>query len=309
MEVDQNMPSASPPARKPSHSSAIRPRGILKNAKPSSSSSSDAAAPSHTTTTTGHAGLAWDEANLSLNDLQKDSTMKITEPKTPYVRYNAETDEVMDLDQIPGISLGTTSFGTDSSNLSQFLDSRNPSSSSSSRPDLNSNPPPASPGSSSSRRASTARRSSEGSEKMVRLERSASDLAASHSHAHAHSEVGGPEAQGSSSSITKGVGGTGEDVVVPAAVDSDDSDEDDADEETIEHRRQFAQKRGRHYSNEGMAMKQAAALLAQEDEEDDDDEEEGQGSNAQTNGNNNREGMSAIPPVAPVPNGMQTDSL
>jgi hypothetical protein len=24
--------------------------------------------------------------------------MKIDEPKTPYVRYNAETDEVMDLD-------------------------------------------------------------------------------------------------------------------------------------------------------------------------------------------------------------------
>ncbi|GAA5884245.1 hypothetical protein JCM3774_003590, partial [Rhodotorula dairenensis] len=92
MEVDQR---TSPPARKPSHSSGVRPRGILKNAHhtPSSSSSPASAHPQP------HAGqLAWDEANLSLNDLQKDSTMKITEPKTPYVRYNPETDEVMDLD-------------------------------------------------------------------------------------------------------------------------------------------------------------------------------------------------------------------
>ncbi|KAF8263964.1 hypothetical protein EI94DRAFT_1595037, partial [Lactarius quietus] len=38
--------------------------------------------------------LQWDEANLALTELQKDSQMKITEPKTPYVRYNAELDEV-----------------------------------------------------------------------------------------------------------------------------------------------------------------------------------------------------------------------
>jgi protein phosphatase inhibitor 2 len=29
-----------------------------------------------------------------LTEIQKDSLMKITEPKTPYVRYNAETDQV-----------------------------------------------------------------------------------------------------------------------------------------------------------------------------------------------------------------------
>lgn len=38
--------------------------------------------------------LTWDEDNLALTEIQKDSLMKITEPKTPYVRYNAETDEV-----------------------------------------------------------------------------------------------------------------------------------------------------------------------------------------------------------------------
>lgn len=38
--------------------------------------------------------LQWDEENLALTEAQKDSHMKITEPKTPYVRYNAETDTI-----------------------------------------------------------------------------------------------------------------------------------------------------------------------------------------------------------------------
>ena len=38
--------------------------------------------------------MQWDEENLALTEAQKDSHMKITEPKTPYVRYNAETDTV-----------------------------------------------------------------------------------------------------------------------------------------------------------------------------------------------------------------------
>ena len=38
--------------------------------------------------------MQWDEENLALTEAQKDSHMKITEPKTPYVRYNAELDLV-----------------------------------------------------------------------------------------------------------------------------------------------------------------------------------------------------------------------
>ena len=41
--------------------------------------------------------LQWDEENLAITEAQKDSQMKITEPKTPYVRYNALTDEVENL--------------------------------------------------------------------------------------------------------------------------------------------------------------------------------------------------------------------
>jgi len=41
-----------------------------------------------------NSSLQWDEANIALTEIQKDSLMKITEPKTPFVRYNAETDEI-----------------------------------------------------------------------------------------------------------------------------------------------------------------------------------------------------------------------
>ena len=38
--------------------------------------------------------LKWDEANLYLTEQQRDSTMKITEPKTPYAqRYDPSEDD------------------------------------------------------------------------------------------------------------------------------------------------------------------------------------------------------------------------
>ncbi|GAA5854985.1 hypothetical protein JCM8547_002336 [Rhodosporidiobolus lusitaniae] len=151
MQVDST-PAPEQLTRRPSHASARPPKGILKH----SSSSSGPTAPSldslalQTPPATGTAqggggGIAWDEANLSLNEVNKDSTMKITEPKTPYVRYNAETDEVMDLDKIPGFSLGSTSFAAS---------------------------PPGSAASPTSTGGFGSRRGSEASEKMVRVERS-----------------------------------------------------------------------------------------------------------------------------------------
>lgn len=41
-----------------------------------------------------YSSLQWDEENLALTEIQKDSLMKITEPKTPFVRYNVETDTI-----------------------------------------------------------------------------------------------------------------------------------------------------------------------------------------------------------------------
>ncbi|KAF8928086.1 hypothetical protein EDD21DRAFT_361202 [Dissophora ornata] len=44
--------------------------------------------------------LKWDEENLIITEAQKDSTMKIDEPKTPYVHYNYELDRVMEPDEV-----------------------------------------------------------------------------------------------------------------------------------------------------------------------------------------------------------------
>ncbi|KAF8914265.1 hypothetical protein CPB84DRAFT_75969 [Gymnopilus junonius] len=77
MSVVQDHPSL---PHLPRSASLPKPKGILKNA------------PQHPSTN-GHT-LQWDEENLALTEIGKDSLMKITEPKTPYVRYNAETDTI-----------------------------------------------------------------------------------------------------------------------------------------------------------------------------------------------------------------------
>ncbi|KAI1494084.1 hypothetical protein F5X96DRAFT_55727 [Biscogniauxia mediterranea] len=58
--------------------------------------------------------LTWDEANLYLTEQERTSTMKITEPKTPYAKHyepsEEDDDEFFDGDnsreEIPGLSLG-----------------------------------------------------------------------------------------------------------------------------------------------------------------------------------------------------------
>ncbi|KAG2128990.1 hypothetical protein DEU56DRAFT_818266 [Suillus clintonianus] len=79
------------PSRLPRSASNPKPKGILKNAAPQQPGSQ-----THS--------LQWDEENLALTEIQKDSLMKITEPKTPYVRYNAETDQFEG--DIPSLDLG-----------------------------------------------------------------------------------------------------------------------------------------------------------------------------------------------------------
>ncbi|KAG0257427.1 hypothetical protein BG011_003946 [Mortierella polycephala] len=44
--------------------------------------------------------LKWDEQNLIITEAQKDSTMKIDEPKTPFVYYDHKLDKVMDPEEV-----------------------------------------------------------------------------------------------------------------------------------------------------------------------------------------------------------------
>ncbi|KAL0580741.1 hypothetical protein V5O48_001299 [Marasmius crinis-equi] len=100
--------SSSPPHRPPPlprSASNPKPKGILKNTPAAPSA---AAQGQQSVLFTDrlyslsderrfcliYSSLQWDEENLALTEIQKDSLMKITEPKTPYVRYNPETDEV-----------------------------------------------------------------------------------------------------------------------------------------------------------------------------------------------------------------------
>ncbi|KAI9495994.1 hypothetical protein BDB00DRAFT_180242 [Zychaea mexicana] len=73
-----------------SEQSAKPIKGILKRKSTSAGDGTEAAR-----------GLKWDEANLEMNEEQKDSTMKIDEPKTPYIRYDPETDQVLNMGDVP----------------------------------------------------------------------------------------------------------------------------------------------------------------------------------------------------------------
>ncbi|KAI0115591.1 hypothetical protein GGR51DRAFT_556028 [Nemania sp. FL0031] len=85
-----------------SSSSASRPAGTRRRSSRASFQSDDEMASSQR--------LQWDEANLYLTEQERTSTMKITEPKTPYARHydpsEDEDDEMADGDPIPGLSLG-----------------------------------------------------------------------------------------------------------------------------------------------------------------------------------------------------------
>ncbi|KAI1123798.1 hypothetical protein F5Y10DRAFT_45553 [Nemania abortiva] len=86
-----------------SSSTASRPAGTRRRSSRNSFQSDDEMA--------GSQRLQWDEANLYLTEQERTSTMKITEPKTPYARHydpsEDEDDEMMaDGDPIPGLSLG-----------------------------------------------------------------------------------------------------------------------------------------------------------------------------------------------------------
>ncbi|KAJ3824108.1 hypothetical protein F5880DRAFT_430790 [Lentinula raphanica] len=85
-EIIQDPPHLPP---LPRSASQPKPKGILKNAAPPPGA--------------GQQNLRWDEANIQSTEFPEGTFTKITEPKTPYVRYNAETDEVEG--EIPNLDL------------------------------------------------------------------------------------------------------------------------------------------------------------------------------------------------------------
>ncbi|KAK5816835.1 hypothetical protein F5H01DRAFT_341843 [Linnemannia elongata] len=72
-------------ATEASHSPAVK--GILKKA---TAAQAEENAPR----------LKWDEESLIITEAQKDSTMKIDEPKTPFIHYDHELDRVLDADEV-----------------------------------------------------------------------------------------------------------------------------------------------------------------------------------------------------------------
>ncbi|KAI8623930.1 hypothetical protein F5Y19DRAFT_481187 [Xylariaceae sp. FL1651] len=91
-----------------SSSTASRPAGSRRQSSRQPSQGAD-------DEMTGGQRLQWDEANLYLTEQERTSTMKITEPKTPYARHyepsEDEDDDMADGDpsqreEIPGLSLG-----------------------------------------------------------------------------------------------------------------------------------------------------------------------------------------------------------
>ncbi|OCH95905.1 hypothetical protein OBBRIDRAFT_787751 [Obba rivulosa] len=199
-----------------SRTSSGKPKGILKNAPPTTSN------PQHS--------LQWDEENLALTEAQKDSHMKITEPKTPYVRYNAETDVVEG--DIPSLDLNGRTSSPESVVRAQS--------------------PVSSTGATGGGSAPSSRRTSFSSTGRT------------------STPSGRPGSGSSSRSTSFNLSNEArEDILLDVRQPGDEiEEEEDMDEETAAKHAAFVRARGRHYSNEAEAMKMAKRLMDEEDEDD-----------------------------------------
>ncbi|WVF68693.1 hypothetical protein IAT40_003465 [Kwoniella sp. CBS 6097] len=210
--------------------------------------------------------LQWDEANIALTEIQKDSLMKIDEPKTPFVRYDAENDRI--LDEIPSFDLGTDPAPRSPSTPLTPSQSSAPDSPNNRQTEHNTlinsqQPPPRRPSSTSSSRSA--------SFSLPTKDR--------------------PVRPGSSSSSSPkptvpaplGVGATAANTAANSGEVFSDS-EDEMDEEQKAKHKEFEKKRNSHYSKEAaFAMRKAKELLQKEDAEEE-DREAGAG-HADANGN------------------------
>ncbi|WVQ75222.1 hypothetical protein IAR50_004834 [Cryptococcus sp. DSM 104548] len=202
--------------------------------------------------------LQWDEANIALTEIQKDSLMKIDEPKTPYVRYDAVNDQVLPNDgEIPSFDLeadkSPRSPTTPLSPRKSF--STSPENQTRHNTALNAQHPGA------PRRSSSAGSSSSS--------RSASFSLPTKDH---------PVRPGSSpKSPMSGMelGATAANTATNSGEVFDDS-EDEMDEETKARHKEFNKKRNNHYSNEAaIALKKAKELMQKEEAEEEAAEEGG----------------------------------
>jgi len=201
--------------RPPSRSaSGTKPKGILKNAPGSGN-------PQH---------LQWDEDNLALTELQKDSQMKITEPKTPYVRYNPLTDEVEG--DIPSLDLG-----------GHFSNPNSP---------IQPQSPVSTTGADAS--APSSRRTSFSS---TGRSSSVPGRSSSRSSSRSTSFNLPSEAKGDIRAYRP---------AEPRNEEEVEEEEEELDEESAAKHAAFVRARGRHYSNEAEAMKMARALIEEEDD-------------------------------------------
>ena len=67
------------------------PKGILKSSKFQSSKQSS---------TEASKSIVWDDPTIQKHDLERGTRQKIDEPKTPYIHYEHETDEILS-DSLP----------------------------------------------------------------------------------------------------------------------------------------------------------------------------------------------------------------
>jgi len=202
----------------PRSGSFPKPKGILKNTP-------------QTPGTQSHS-LQWDEENLSLTEIQKDSLMKITEPKTPYVRYNAETDEIVREGDIPALELELSATSLGGARSASPAISISTTGADASGP--------------SSRRTSISSIGRPGTAMSARSGSGASSRSTSFS-----------LPNDARSAIRADRRSPGEEVEF----------DEEMDEESASKHAEFVRARGRHYSNEAEAMKRAAQMDEDEDDE------------------------------------------
>ncbi|OWZ72935.1 hypothetical protein AYX14_01678 [Cryptococcus neoformans] len=237
--------------------SAAKPppaRGILKNPL------SDSIEPNGERMVGEH--LQWDEANIALTEVQKDSLMKIDEPKTPYVRYDAINDQVLPNDSdVPSFDLEDNKAPRSPTAPLSPRNSIGASPDQVARNTLMNSQPPRRPSSSTSTSSRSPSFSLPTKDRPVRPGSSSPRTSTGSIHS-ANGSVGGME-----------LGATAANTAANSGEVFSDSEEE-MDEETKARHKEFEKKRNSHYSKEAaFAMRKAKELLQKEEEEEEEDEE------------------------------------